>query len=279
MSKKFIVLLIIMLAPILVRADDKMPWDTKLPFKHATITYTISGMQKGTETLYITDHGRKTATYTNSSMTIMGITQKTETIKFEDPDWIFNYDLVEGVGSKQTNPQKYMKEEYNKLSKEEKEQVLKNSQDTSPGSLLGGLNAKVEKNAREILGFTCDKVSMMGTTVYSIHDSAVPLLTDSNIMGIKMRIEATGIDKGKPAGKYFEHPKGITAVYDPESDELSRSTAVQVMEMLKDPEGLKTQESANPGMPQGMGNEEMPQEQNKEMEQAVQLLKGIFGNQ
>ncbi len=279
MSKEIIALLTILLAPILVQAEDKTPWDTKLSFKHATITYTISGMQKGTQTLYITDHGRKTATYNNSSMTIMGMTQRTETIDFEDPDWVFHYDLVEKTGSKQTNPQKYIKEEYNKLSQKEKEQVLKNSKDTSPGSLLAGLNTKVEKDAREILGFSCDKVSMMGTSMYSIHDSAIALLTDSNMMGVKMRVEATGIDKGKPSEKYFEHPKGITAVYDPEADEMSRSMAAQVMEMLKNPEGLKMPEVVNPVMQQGTENEEMPSEENREMEQAMQLLKGILGDQ
>ncbi len=279
MYKKIFVLLIFMLVPMLVHAGDKTPWDEKLPFKHATITYALSGLQKGTEIRYMTDNGMKTATYTSSSMKVMGITQKTETIKFEDPDWIFHYDLEEGVGSKQTNPKKYMIEEYNKLSKKEKEQVLKNSKDTSPGSLLGGLKAKVEKNATKILGFSCDKASMMGTVVYSIHDTTVPLLTESNMMGVKMRIEAIGIDRGKPAGKFFEHPKGITAVYDPEADELSRAMAAQVIEILKDPEGLKMPETGNPVMQQEMKKDEMPPEVNKEIEQAKQLLKGLFGDQ
>lgn len=269
-------LMMIVLIPALVSAKEKNPWEQKLPFKSATIEYTLSGVEKGTETLYVQKYGEETARYHKTTTSMMGMTMVNETIEITDPDWIYTFDITEKSGTKAANPQKYMIEEYNKLSKAEKKQVLKNSEELAT-TMPGGMNAKIEKNAEKILGYDCDKVTMMGTTVYSIHDTGIPLKSDVNMMGMMMKIEATKVDKGSVSQKFFEHPEGITPVMDPESDAMARSMAKQTMDMLKDPEAAKKTGEMRP-VPQNPNQQQMSPEEQQQMEKAMEALKGIFGN-
>lgn len=265
---------VLLLMPGAVLAVDN-PWEKKLPFKKATITYSLGGMQNGTETLYIRDYGRETASYTKSETKMLGMTVVTEEVEITTPDWVYSYDITEGTGFKSTNPQKYMIEEFNKLSKKEKKQVVKNAE-TMGVTMTEGFGGKVEKNAEKILGYSCDKMTAMGTTVYTIHDTQIPLKTEVNMMGMKMNIIATEFKKGKADSKFFEHPKGIQAEMDQESDAAVRTLARETMIMLKDPEGVKPQSGTpmiSPQQQQGLSPEEQ-----KEMEQAMEALKNMFGN-
>ena len=63
------------------------PWEKKLPFKSAVIEYTITGTQKGTKTIYVKDYGQTVAEYRNISMTVIGMTQKENTMDITTPDW------------------------------------------------------------------------------------------------------------------------------------------------------------------------------------------------
>ncbi len=272
----FILFMMLLLVPALASGGNKNPWDKKLPFKKATIHYTLSGMEKGTETLYIRKYGKETASYHKTSTTMMGMTMVNETITITDPDWVFTFDLKEKTGTKSVNPEKYMIEEYNKLTKAEKKQVLKNSEELG-SSMTQGMGGEIEKKAEKILGFDCDKVTMMGATVYSIHDSGIPLKTESNMMGMSIKIEATKIDKGSADKKFFKHPEGITAVLDSEADAMARSMAKQTMDMLKDPEAAKKASSQQPVM-QNPNQQDMSPEEQQQMEKAMEALKGIFGN-
>jgi hypothetical protein len=268
--------MVILLVPALVSAGGKNPWQQKLPFKNATIEYTLSGVEKGTETLYVRKYGEETAQYHKTTTTMMGMTMVNETIEIIDPDWIYTFDLTEQSGAKSANPQKYMIEEYNKLSKAEKKQVLQNSEELA-AAMPGGMNAKIEKNAEKILGYDCDKVTMMGTTVYTIHETSIPLKSEANVMGMMMKIEATKIDKGSVSKKFFKHPEGITPVMDPESDAMARAMAKQTMDMLKDPEAAKKASEMKPA-PQSPNQQEMSPEEQQQMEKAMEALKGIFGS-
>ena len=275
--KKCLLFLVVCLVPALSCAASENPWESKLPFKTATIEYSISGMEKGGETVYIRDYGRETATYRSSVMSMMGMNQVTETIEFMDPDWVYSFDVKEGTGTKVANPQKYMIEEYNKLSKAEKDQVVKNSEEMSGGPLFGGMSADVEKNAAVILGYNCDRVSFMGATVYTIPKTGVALKTESNMMGMKMLIEATKIDEGSAPDKFFKHPEGITPVMDPEADAMARTMARETMTMLKDPDAAEKSQNS-PMMLPGMQQQDMTPEERQQMEEAMEMLKGVFGN-
>ena len=149
------------------------------------------------------------------------------------------------------------------------------------GAMFVGIHAEVEKNAAQILGYDCDKMTFMGTTVYAIHDVGLPLKTEANMMGMQMVMEATKINKGSSPKKYFSHPPGITPVMDPQADAMARSMAQQTMNMLKDPEAAKNASGNRPMMGNPNQQPQQPQmtpEEQQQMEQAMEALKNIFGN-
>lgn len=267
----------LMLWPLSVSAGAKSPWEVKLPFKSATIHYTISGMENGSEVTYIRNYGREVATYHTTKTTMMGMTMVNETVEIMTPEWEYDFDLTNRTGSKNVNPEKYMIEEYNKLSKAEQKQVLKNTE-TMGVSVAEGFGGNVQQNAEKILGYSCDRAEMMGTVAYSIHGTGIPLLITTNMMGMTMKVEATAVDEGRVDDKFFQLPEGIEPVMDPQSDAMAREMARQTITMLKDPEGAKKL-GEEAGGAQRQGSEQLTPAEQEQMQQAMEMLKGMFGNQ
>jgi len=230
--------ILLILVPISTLAGDKSPWETKQPFKQATLKYTISGVENGKEIRYIRGYGREVAIYHTTKTSMMGMVMINENVEISNPEWEYNFDLTNHTGSKNVNPEKYMIEEYRKLSQSEKKQVHENVAKMGT-SVAEGLGGKIQLNAEKILGYSCDKVEMMGTVTYSIHNTEIPLRINSNMMGIRMVIEATSVDIGKVEDRYFELPQGIEVIMDPQSDAIARSMAKETITTLKDPEGSK----------------------------------------
>ncbi len=278
MNKGFLVgIVVFMLWPLSVSAGEKSPWEVKLPFKSATIHYTISGMENGSEVTYIRDYGHEVATYHTTKTTMMGMTMVNETVEIMTPEWEYDFDLTNRTGSKNVNPEKYMIEEYNKLSKAEQKQVLKNTE-TMGVSVAEGFGGNIQQNAEKILGYSCDRAEMMGTVVYSIHGTGIPLLITTNMMGMSMKVEATSVDEGRVDDKFFQLAEGIEPVMDPQSDAMAREMARQTIAMLKDPEGAKNLGEEAKGA-QMQGNEQLTPAEQEQMQQAMEMLKGMFGNQ
>ena len=267
----------LMLWPLSVSAGAKSPWEVKLPFKSATIHYTISGMENGSEVTYIRNYGREVATYHTTKTTMMGMTMVNETVEIMTPEWEYDFDLTNRTGSKNVNPEKYMIEEYNKLSKAEQKQVLKNTE-TMGVSVAEGFGGNVQQNAEKILGYSCDRAEMMGTVAYSIHGTGIHLLITTNMMGMTMKVEATAVDEGRVDDKFFQLPEGIEPVMDPQSDAMAREMARQTIAMLKDPEGAKKL-GEEAGGAQRQGSEQLTPAEQEQMQQAMEMLKGMFGNQ
>ena len=67
------------------------------------VEYEMSGLQKGTETLYFDKWGWREAKYTNSELSIAGITRKETKLSIMDGDWIYNIDLESRTGTKIKN--------------------------------------------------------------------------------------------------------------------------------------------------------------------------------
>jgi len=273
MLKKITVFLILLFLPVLAGAEEDKLCQVRLPFEKATIEYSISGVEEGTETLYIKNFGDTTARFHRSVMQVMGIEKVTETIIITEPEWIYTYDLREKTATKTVNPKIYLEEEYLQLNESERGQVRKNSEKLGLGLPNNGMNGEFEANVMTMLGMHCDKTQLMGTTSYTIHDSDIPLKTESNIMGMITLIEATSVKKGYAPEKYFLHPEGITAVIDPEADAVSRSMAQEIIRKLNDPEASENvlfKDSAHQLQPD-------PEEQ-QDMEKAIEALKNIFEN-
>lgn len=280
-NKWGVVVPLVLLLSTLALAADSNPWEKKLPFQEATIHYVLSGMETGNETLYIRDHGRETATYRVGKTSMMGATVMNETIAIESPDWLYHFDLTNHTGTKSVNPQKYMIEEYHRLSAAEQKQVNENIQKIGL-PMTDAMGGTVEQKVTKILGYDCDRTQMMGTTVYTLYGAGIPLKIESNVMGMAMRQEATAVNEGVVDQKYFEPPQGIVAVVDPEADAMARTLAQQTLAMLKSPDGAKKMQEEtpmNPMMPQGSGQQQMSPAEQQEMEQAMQMLKGMMGNQ
>ncbi|WDP89351.1 MAG: hypothetical protein HUN04_06285 [Desulfobacter sp.] len=233
------------------------PWDRKLPFKSATVAYKVAGTMTGTKTLYVKDYGRTTAEYSNMSMKMFGMTQEQKEIIITTPDWIYTADLVEKTGSKQANINKYMQEEFEKLSSSQKKKVVQNAE--SQGiSTIEGLEGSIEKKAATIMGYTCDKVTAMGTTAYNISGSALPLKIQGETMGIKISQEVTDLSTGSVASSKFALPKGIQFEHDPDGDRMMKEQAKTVIQNLA--AGKPAMAGAAGQMPAGYSQTQVPEQ-------------------
>ena len=265
--KKVIVLLIVLLTATTAFAVNN-PWDIKLPFKNATISYTVDGKMKGTKTVYIKDYGRTTAEYTNTSMSMFGMKQHQKEILITTPDWEYSIDLSSNSGTKQANPKKYLKARFNKLSKSQKKKVVRNAEKTGV-AITGEMGGNIQKKAAKLLGYKCDKVTMMGVTAYTISGTDLPLKTDGNVMGIKILETATRIKKGKPSASKFKVPSGIRIEHDPNADQMLKEQADMVIQNLLAGKSPAAGSRKNAG--QG-GADQLTPEQQQQMQQMMKMF-------
>ena len=266
--------IILSIALILTTAAWAMenPWERKLPFKNATISYRVEGRMKGTKTIYITDYGRHSAEYRDTSMTVFGMTQHQREIIITDPDWVYTIDPSAGSGTKQANPNKYLKEKFAKLSASEKKKVIKNAEQTGI-AITGKMGGEVQKNAAKFLGYSCDKATIVGTTVYTISGTDLPLKVESNMMGVNMNETATGVDKGKPAAAKFKVPSGIQIEHDPAADRRIKEQADMIIEGLLSGTAPAGVSPSGGGASQDDLNQLTP-----EQRQQMQKMLKMFGN-
>lgn len=242
-------------APVLAKDN---PWELDLPFEKAIIHYDISGSQKGAATLYIRDSGNERVKITKSKGKIMFVTITTDTIEITTRDSIINIDMDKKTGTRTTNPQKFMQEEMKKLSAKEREIAMKNFEaiGMSMATQMGG---QVKSKAGEHLGYTCDLVTVMGTTSCQMSGTPIMLKMESNLMGIKINTVAKKIDKNASVPTdVFQIPAGVNVVYDKEADDMSRAMVASIIESMKDPDAAKKFEE---GMAQGKMQMEEAQHQ------------------
>jgi len=254
--------LVTLILPCMALGENN-PWDKKLPFNNATIHYTLSGMETGEEILYIRNYGQESARYRTTKTSMLGMTMENKSVEIMTPDWI--------------NPQKLMIEEYNKLSAADQEKVVKNAEEMGT-DFMSGMQGSLEKNVKEILGYSCDKISVMGSTIYTIHDTPLALHSESNIMGISVKSIATSLDTGAVSDKYFEYPAGIEPNPDPEADQVAKMMAEQSIAMLKNPEAFKEKNQGNMMKMVPGKTDSIPPEEQKQVEEAMKPLKELFGN-
>lgn len=276
--KKWSVMIVLWLVPSLSGAGDELAWEKRLPFKTATINYAIKGMENGRETLYIRDYGKERATYRETTSNVMGMKMTSRTVVFKTPDFIYSYDLEKQQGHKGVNPQKYMIEEYERLSTGEKEKVRENAKEMGAAS-TGGMLGEVHPNAVKIFGFDCDKLELMGgSSTYLIHDTDVTLKTEMKMMGMKLTTVADSLAKDQVDEKAFEHPAGITAEANSDSDQMALGMAKQAIALLKDPEKARNM-AKMPQLTVPGGKGEMTAEDKEMIQQVQQMIKGMKSRQ
>ena len=212
---------------------EENPWDVRLPFKSATITYDVSGMQSGTEILYVDEYGKKKAIFRKTSGTVMFQTIETNTVEITTDEWLYKIDLNKKSGTKTVNPAKYFKEEYDKLTHKEQHTVNENAKKMGT-SLIAGMQGSVEKNVATILGYKVDKTTMMGSTVYIMHGSNIMLKTESQIMGVSSKSVAVELKKKAVPKNVFDLPKGVKITFDKDADTMMRTMVKSMIDRLKD---------------------------------------------
>ncbi|MGA7279786.1 MAG: hypothetical protein WBW79_17760, partial [Desulfocapsaceae bacterium] len=187
----------------------------------------------------------------------------------------YSFDLQEETGTKSINPRKLMLDEYQKLSAADRKKVDENAQKTA-AIFMGTMQGSVEPNAKEILGYACDRTSGLDTTVYYIHDTPISLYTESNIVGISVKSVATSVEKKAVDEQFFQIPEHIVPQPDPEADRLAAIMAEQTIAALKDPAGFKQKNQGLLGLPPGE-QPVIPEEDQMQMEEAMETLKKLLG--
>ena len=274
MKKLFICLTILLISvPSMVQSSNV--WEIKLPFKEATISYQITGTQTGSATTYIKDYGQTSAVYRDTTFTVMGFTNQEKSIVITTPDWVYDIDLSSKIGSKQVNPQKYFAAEFRNLSAAEQKQFTANAEKLGM-STVAGMDGEIEKNAAKILGYNCDKVTMMGVTVYSISNAGLMLKMETDMMGMIFAEVATKIDKGNVPASKFAVPAGIQVSHNAAADEMAQSHVKMTIQSIlagELPEDRMKQYDPPPGK-QDKSDQEMPSDMKEQMEKMMKMFGG-----
>ncbi len=152
--------------------------------KQACIEYKIIGdMFSGTEKLYFDSYGMREAKYSYQNIKVMGMTKENNTgvfTNYEEDGIIYTYDYKTKTGTKMKNP----------LQDAFKEQDMKDV-GKKMVEQMGGKKTGTGK----ILGKQCDiwEIKNMGSKTWIWN--WIPLKTETNMMGMKMTIEATKISE------------------------------------------------------------------------------------
>jgi len=276
MRKALLVLLIGFLATPVLALES--PWEQKLPFESAVINYDVTGLTSGSKTIFVKDYGRTSVEYRDTALKILGMKQEQKEFILTTPDWVYTADLVADTGTKHANPTKFLTQEFNNLSRSDQKKVIGNAEKQGV-SMLEGVNGTIEKNAAEILGYSCDKATMMGTVVYTIHGTELPLKVESNTMGMKLNEIATGIKKGRVDASKFELPSSISFIHDKQADQMVQAQAKTIIQHLVSGQPVVNTAPAG-SQPQGMNSDESQQNLlNPEQQQQFQNMMKVFGGQ
>ncbi len=108
------------------------------------------------------------------------------------------------------------------------------------------MGGDVKFNAATLHGFSCDKANMMGTTSYTMHNTAIVLKMEGSTLGMTIKKEATKIDKGSVASSHFDIPSGVSVTHDNSADAMMQQHAASMIQMLLNPNQKKEQSMMTP---------------------------------
>lgn len=181
--------------------------------KSAVIEYALSGIQTGTETVYIDDYGKREARYTQADMNVMGQTMKSNRLTLLDEDWIYAIDLDKKSGAKIKNP---MFESLRASAPDgDYSQVSLDLMQKMGGQKIG---------TEEIAGKTCDVWEMKDMETKSWLWNVIPLKTESKMGELQMSTVATKVDEGVPvADEKFKIPADVQITSGENLDQMMKS--------------------------------------------------------
>ena len=168
--------------------------------KSGIIENKISGMNKGSETIYFDDWGMLEAKYTQTVISMMGFKQKSNTLTLLDGEWTYNIDLDKKTGTKMKTPlmERLAKNAKNKDLTDVGKEMMQQ---------MGGKKTGMEK----VLGKLCEvwEIKSMGSKVWVWN--GVALKSETNLGGMKMSkvAQTAKFNVAIPADK-VKMPAGVT---------------------------------------------------------------------
>ena len=164
------------------------------------IEYALSGMTKGTEVLEFKDWGRRAATRSKNTVTIMGMTQETHQLTIIDGEWVYNVDLSKNIATKIKNP-------FFAALSERTDQALPQT-GTEMMKAMGG--KRVGKDS--ILGKACDWWEIQQLMSKSCIWKGIGLKTIAGLQGMEIIRTAVNIQLMNISDSQFSLPPNVKIV-------------------------------------------------------------------
>jgi len=234
--------------------QDMKPYEVE----EGRIEFKLSGMTKGSEVLEFKDWGRKAATRSNNTVSIMGMTQETHQLTIIDGEWVYNVDLSKNTATKIKNPF------YAGLAEQGNQDLQRTGEDLLKA--MGG--KKVGKDT--ILGKTCDWWEIEQLMSKSCIWKGIGLKTIGGLPGMEIVHTAVNIQLSKISDSRFSLPPNVKVVKG--EDPLKQLREFQSQSGTQRPQGLKDAEGRTGAGPQGedMPNMQEMMEQIKKMQEEMQ---------
>ena len=188
---------------------SKNPFESTLPFKEATIHYSISGSKKGTQTTYIKDFGKKRVIYKNCNSKIMNASTSDDSLIMIDTKWTYHINLSTKVATKEPSLNNLLIKKFNILTEKEQNRIL-------------------EKKGKTILGIPSQRESIDGVTYYVSKQGRLLLSSETGIMGYKVKTIADSIDKRDINDSIFILPKGLKII-EKEADDFKATQIIKAL--------------------------------------------------
>jgi len=252
------------------------PWTQKLPFKEAVVSYTISGTLTGKETIYVKDHGRTTAAYHIESGSSFGVPMNSRELTLTTPEWVYTVDLDDNSGTRQINPKKVIEDEFNQLSRKDQKKLVKNSRKLGI-TMVGDMSGTVEEKAVKLMGYACDRVTVMGIETCTLAGTDFPMKVSGSIMGMQIHEEVTHIKKKRVPKDKFNLPQGADIRHEPAADTIIQNQIHMMFQsLLAGERPVSRQEQSMDEMGDAMETFRQMQE-NGGIEALQNQMQGLFG--
>lgn len=170
--------------------------------KSGIVEYQVNGAQSGSETLYFDNWGMNAATFTNTTISMMGFTQTTNSLKLLDGEWTYNIDLDKKTGTKIETPL---------LKEMAQNAAAKNEDMTDVGEQMMVQMGGKKTGTETVLGKTADvwRMESMGTTIWVY--KGVTLKIATGMAGMEITKTATRFDENAAVDpEKLKVPKDVT---------------------------------------------------------------------
>ena len=192
------------------------------------IEFELSGMTKGSEVLEFKDWGRRAATRSKNTFSIMGMTQETDQLTIIDGEWVYNVDLARNTATKIKNPF------YSALSEREDQSLPQ----TGPDMMKAMGGKMVGKDT--MLGKSCDWWEIQQLMSKSCIWKGIGLKTIAGPSGMQITHTAVSIQLMKIPDSRFSLPPNVKIV-------KGEDPFKQLREFQSPPGGPKVQGSTDGG--------------------------------